>query len=692
MPHPTLPHPLPTTVDLRSMVTRHLLSRSLKALADADARRDAAFHGGDWQAYRASVRQQAREAFGEMPFGATGRPLNVRAVSTFEIRSCRIENVLFESFPGWEVNASVFVPRGDGPFPAVVIPVGHSGKQYENYQIPAQAFASLGYLAVLFDPPGQDSEKKPGNDHFYDGVRTFLTGPSSSRYFVLDALRCIDYLETREDADTSRGVGMTGVSGGGHTALFASLFDDRIACQGPSCCLAPMADHPVGDAYSACPESMWSGRIAAGVDELDILLAAIPVPTLYMAGRHDEVFRIEWSRSLADTAGRSFAQAGYEDRFRFFEDESGHAYTLDQVEQFAAWMNRWLLGDPARTVPALDPGDYDLLDYDMLKCHPAPEANIFTLNRDLAHDLASRRDPHPGRDALRTSIRRVISTPISDTRWQESSAVPLWTQTFREVLFTAEGLEVPATLLRPTDDFVTSPERWLVYIDDAGRRAALESWGPAARLSQMLDRNAEILHLTILLPDLPGWGDSRPTPVPYTLTGWGSMDRLTAYLSCALGDGILAIQTRAAANLIQHLICEQNTDPGAIILIGRGLGGIAALLAGALVPGIGGIVSWSTLARFASLAEDTEYTWPSAAFLPDVLPHFDLPEVIRSLDTAPILILDPLDARHHSLSATEADSIFAPIPETVQIVPECAEPDAIQRIEELVGGEHSRST
>ena len=45
-----------------------------------------------------------------------------------------------------------------------------------------------------------------------NGVRTFLTGHSSSRYFVLDALRCIDYLATREDVDMTRGVGMTGVS------------------------------------------------------------------------------------------------------------------------------------------------------------------------------------------------------------------------------------------------------------------------------------------------------------------------------------------------------------------------------------------------------------------------------------------------------------------------------------------------
>ncbi|MCK5380708.1 MAG: acetylxylan esterase, partial [Candidatus Latescibacteria bacterium] len=387
MTPPKIPNPIPTTDDLRSMLTNHLLDRSLKRLSDADARRKEAFDSGDWKAYGASVRQHIREAFGEMPFGKDGGPLNIRPVSTFETRHCRIENVLFESFPGWEVNASVFVPYGAGPFPAVVIPVGHSGKHYANYQIPAQAFAKLGYLAVLFDPPGQDSEKKPGNDHFSDGVRTFLTGCSSQRYFVLDALRCIDYLETREDVDLSHGVGMTGVSGGGQTTLFATLFDARIACQGPSCCLCRMADHPVGNAYAMCAESMWSGRIAAGVDETDILLAGIPTPTLYMAGKGDEVFQIEWSRALAQTVRECFALTGIEDRFRFFEDEGGHAYSLAQVAQFAAWMNRWMHEDPERAVPHLNPDEFAMLDYEMLKCHPAPEANMFTLNRAIARDL-----------------------------------------------------------------------------------------------------------------------------------------------------------------------------------------------------------------------------------------------------------------------------------------------------------------
>ena len=334
MTGPGVPAPLPAAGDLRTELTRHLVTRAVDRLHRRDGERERLLAAGRWQELGEAIRDHVRAAFGPMPFGDSGAPADARPVSGHETRHCGIENVLFESFPGWEVNASVFVPHGEGPFPAVVLPVGHSGKQHAAYQIPAQAFASLGFLAVLFDPPGQDSEKQPGNDHFADGVRTYLTGHSSNRYFVLDALRCIDYLATRSDVDLGRGVGMSGVSGGGHTTLFATLFDDRIACQGPSCCLNRMADHPVGDLYAPCPEGLWWNRIGAGVDEVDVLLAGMPTPTLLMAGRRDEVFHIEWSRSLAALCAGAFEAAERGERFEFFEDDAGHgAQGVDPVEQ-----------------------------------------------------------------------------------------------------------------------------------------------------------------------------------------------------------------------------------------------------------------------------------------------------------------------------------------------------------------------
>ena len=61
----------------------------------------------------------------------SGRPwmrialVAILLVSAHDREGYRLENVLFDSFPGWEVNATVYVPRGFAPpYPAVVVPVG----------------------------------------------------------------------------------------------------------------------------------------------------------------------------------------------------------------------------------------------------------------------------------------------------------------------------------------------------------------------------------------------------------------------------------------------------------------------------------------------------------------------------------------------------------------------------------------
>jgi len=259
-------------------------------------------------------------------------------------------------------------------------------------------------------------------------------------------------------------------------------------------------------------------------------------------------------------------------------------------------------------------------------------------------------------------VRRVVGTPRPLAGWQETPAVALWSQTYREVLATVEGLPVPATLLAPAAGLARPESPWLVWVDPGGRRAALESAGPAAQLSRMLERDTGDLHPHVLVPDLPGWGESTPALVPYALAGWGSMDRLTAYLSCAVGDAVLALRTRCTAALVDHLHAAFGMPYARLVLAGRGLGGAVALMAAALTPvPLGGLVAWSAPASFQDLAEAESYTWPAAAFLPDVLASFDLPEIARALPV-PVAILDPRDAAGTSLAEPAARALFGELP------------------------------
>jgi hypothetical protein len=121
-----------------------------------------------WETEKERIKSVIRNSFPKILFDK--RELNAVLVSAFEFDNFRIENVLFNSLLGWQVNASVYIPKGKGPFPAVICPTGHSSKFMDNYYIPAQMFATNGYIAVSFCPPGCSGELAYRNDSFYKRV------------------------------------------------------------------------------------------------------------------------------------------------------------------------------------------------------------------------------------------------------------------------------------------------------------------------------------------------------------------------------------------------------------------------------------------------------------------------------------------------------------------------------------------
>jgi dienelactone hydrolase len=634
------------------MLRQYLISRGLACMRASAERRRAALETGDVATYRRAIRRAVRGFYGVLPVGEHTAPVRAIPVSCFDKDGYRLENVLFYSYPGWQVNATVYVPLDvDPPFPAVVIPVGHSGKQFESYQLPAQFFARCGYLALLFDPPGQAGEKQAGNDHFRDGVRCYLVGETSSRYFIGDALRCIDYLETREDVDLSQGVAMTGVSGGGTTTTFAALLDDRITVAGPSCCVSPLSDLDITQCYAGCPETHMVGRYAAGIDEVDLLCAAVPVPLLLMAGEYDEVFHAEDTRRLAGEVRAFYERSGAGERLEFYVDSAGHGYTLAQARQFARFMNRWLLEKPDRPLPDLSRATFALDPYAELQCHPRPDVHMRSIALERANELegARDRDPERIRAAARTlaGVGERVPTPRATT----GTPFQAWTHQWQQVLLGPEpGIELPATFLYP----IAGPSAALLHLDDGGRNRLLYRHGPLARALHFLERESE--GAAVLSVDLRGLGDSAPAVYPYEMASWGGIDRYLSYTSAALGDPLLSMRVRDALAALAYLRTRPEVVPSRILVSGCGLAGLVALHAAAIDGWVRGAVVWDCLATFKALLETDAYTWSADAFLPQVLLYYDLPELVAALH-CPVQILNPLDGRGTPLSGRAIEDL-----------------------------------
>ena len=160
--------------------------------------------------------------------------------------------------------------------------MGHSerGKLHTSYQKIARLHAKNGLAVLSIDPVGQgerlsyvdektDEVKIPGAvpEHQHFGHQCFLTGNYPIRYFICDAMRAIDYIETREELDSEK-IGATGTSGGGTMTSLIMAYDKRIKAATPSCFLTTRREYyPSGGVQDA--EQIWVGGTKENFDHYD---------------------------------------------------------------------------------------------------------------------------------------------------------------------------------------------------------------------------------------------------------------------------------------------------------------------------------------------------------------------------------------------------------------------------------------
>lgn len=133
------------------------------------------------------------EALGGLP---EKTPLKARVVGTLKGDGFTVEKVIYESRPDHHVTASLYLPAGKGPFPAVLMPIGHSsnGKAADYMQRAAILLAKNGIVAMPYDPIGQGERRQllddagkaairaSTNEHTLVGVGALLVGTNTATY------------------------------------------------------------------------------------------------------------------------------------------------------------------------------------------------------------------------------------------------------------------------------------------------------------------------------------------------------------------------------------------------------------------------------------------------------------------------------------------------------------------------------
>ena len=531
---------------LRDKLWGHIRTRSETCFERAEELRAAIKTKEDLNKYTKEKYKFFVDSLGGIPYDNT-LPLNARVTGVIEEEGLRIEKIIFESRPKVYVTANLYIPeKRKNPCGAVLFQVGHSapGKADSQYQRVARAITSCGLIVMVIDPVGQGErlsyfEPSVGKpligatvwEHQYAGEQCVLNGDNIARYFIADAMRAIDYLESREEVDSNR-IGATGSSGGGTATCYLMVCDPRIKAAAPGTFVTTRREYLyTGGAQDS--EQIWLGATENGFDHHELFMCFAPKPLLLL-GVDSDFFPIEGAEEVINTSKRFWEMYDAGDNLRMITDKSLHKYTdmlgCKAGEFFALTLNgedRKPDSDLVKKLPA-----------EKLWCTEKGQVKLeypdckFVFDENLAEYQNSKNPEKPLKEFLKESIEK------------NRSKKPLRLRTFD--VFYDHDLKIIPYLWFPQSqmpnwgllisEFDKTPEEVVICLWDKGTDSIEEHIYKIRKICR--DGKAAFV------VDLSGMGKCAPHSLN---TGWGDksiygvIDKLTKDLFF-LGDSLCALR------------------------------------------------------------------------------------------------------------------------------------------------------
>ncbi len=326
-----------------------------------------------WSGSEDQRRQMWLEMLGLNPLPER-TPLNAVVTGTLDRQDYVVEKIHFQSLPGAYVIGNLYRPaKIEGPLPAVLYLCGHSkGKVNPPYQANPRWFAQHGYVALVLDPI-QLGESQGFHHGTYRGERWDWPsrGYTPAGTEVWNAMRALDYLETRDDVDSER-MGVTGLSGGGVISWCLGAADPRVKVVVPVCqsgSIGQVVTDRGTDGHCDC--AFWINYYRWCWPDIGSLIA--PRALLIASGSEDVLWRPNGYRDVAQRVRRQYYQLNANENFDLVEDSTPHGYTPKLRRAIFTWFNRHLKNDPT---PVTD----DITDF------VEPEENLLVFAGNLPAD------------------------------------------------------------------------------------------------------------------------------------------------------------------------------------------------------------------------------------------------------------------------------------------------------------------
>jgi dienelactone hydrolase len=611
-------------------------------------------------------------------------PLQARVRGGFAEDGFRVEHVVLESRPGFFVTANLYLPTTcPPPFPAVLFCCGHSlnGKAYPAYQRIAGNLTRLGLATLLFDPVGQGERDeyvdvatgrrtvpRACRAHDAAGMPAYLLGANFGGFRLWDAMRCVDYLQSRHEIDPAR-IGATGTSGGGWESLWLAAIDPRIRAVHANCYFTTWRRRMEERAADAEPDPEQDpfGLLTQGLEASDLIVACAP-RAVSIGGTTRDFFPLDGLRAASREARLAFEQAGLGDRFALTVSEGGHGTTAASRTQIYRWLSRWLKGTD---LPAGHDPEAPVVSEKRTWC--TKTGIVLTSlggrvvgewNAAEAQRLARTRR-HLTSAALRRRLAALLDVTMPSGMPRVTRGAPQKTED-GEAILSRHGVALPhcenaVSFQVLSSGMTVTPLRFQV----AGRPAFTgHLWLPTgtgphpgaivirekpADFSVQKDtfcRRLAKSGVAALDLDPAGMGPLQEKWLDFVPL----IESALAYDALLLGRTLAGLRTADVLAAVAWLARQPEVDSGRLAVYGRGAAALPALCATSLDPRIGRAVEDAPLVRLASLAENRDYAWNINMVVPGMLRHFDLPDLRAALAPRRLLVMAPRDHRNRPVA------------------------------------------
>ena len=224
---------------LASMLSRDVDARLRLANRSDRLAWDAVKSRADWERFRDQRIVALRASLGKFP--AVPSDLKVRVVGTHKGDGYHVDNLVFQSRPGWIVTANLYRPdKPAASMPGVIFCHSHQSAKHTGARPDmAITWARAGCVVLLPDHLGHGERRQhpfgedgPHDYHFrYDlGIQLHLAGESLMGWLVWDLMRGIDVLLAQKGVDPKRILLISEPAGGGDVAAVTAALDPRITC------------------------------------------------------------------------------------------------------------------------------------------------------------------------------------------------------------------------------------------------------------------------------------------------------------------------------------------------------------------------------------------------------------------------------------------------------------------------------